>query len=42
VIYELVEPSPPDGNAVLSLNMPVVGQSLALPLRDLLDRKLLR
>jgi dolichyl-phosphate-mannose-protein mannosyltransferase len=41
-VYELLDHTPPDPNAVLSLHIPLVGQSLALPLRDLIERKLLR
>jgi hypothetical protein len=41
-IFELLDHTPQDPNAVLSLNMPIVGRSLAVPLRDLIGRKLLR
>lgn len=42
VVFELTDPSPPDVNAVLLMDVPLVGQSLAIPFRDLLDRKFLR
>jgi len=41
-IYELRDATPPDPDAVLSLHLPIVGQSLAVNLRDLIGRKLLR
>lgn len=41
-IYELRDATPPDPDAVLSLRMPIVGQSLTVNLGDLIARKLLR
>ena len=41
-VFELVDHTPPDPNAVLSLHMPIVGQSLTVALRDLTEQKLLR
>jgi hypothetical protein len=41
-IYELRDATPPDPDAVLSLGLPIVGQSLTVHLRDLIARKLLR
>jgi hypothetical protein len=42
VVFELLDRTPPDPNAVLSIEMPVIGQSLTVALRDLLAQKLLR
>jgi hypothetical protein len=42
VVFELLDFSPPDPQAVLSLRLPIIRQSLEVPLRDLMERKLLR
>lgn len=42
VVYEFTNPSPPAGDAVLDMHLPVIGQSVTVPLRDLVDRKYLR
>jgi hypothetical protein len=42
VAFELLDFSVPDPQAVLSLRLPIVRHSLEVPLRDLLERKLLR
>jgi len=41
-IFELRDPTPPAADAMLSLHLPVVGQSVDVALRDLIDRKYLR
>jgi hypothetical protein len=41
-VFELTDPKPPDINAVLTMDLPLVSQSLAIPFRDLLERKFLR
>jgi hypothetical protein len=42
VVFELLDATAPDPDALLSMHMPIVGQSLAVSLRDLIDQKLLR
>ncbi len=41
-VYELLGHSAPEADAALSMHLPVIGQSLDIPLQDLIDRKLLR
>jgi hypothetical protein len=41
-IYEILDPSPPVRDAVLSMRLPIIGRSLTVRLQDLLDRRLLR
>jgi hypothetical protein len=41
-VFELRDPTPPAADAMLSMHLPVVGQSLDIALRDLMDRKYLR
>jgi 4-amino-4-deoxy-L-arabinose transferase-like glycosyltransferase len=40
-VYEMLGHSGPEAGAVLSMHLPVIGQSLDIPLQDLIDRKLL-
>jgi 4-amino-4-deoxy-L-arabinose transferase-like glycosyltransferase len=41
-VYEYLDASAPAADAMLSMRLPVVGQSLDVPLRELIERKLLR
>jgi hypothetical protein len=41
-VFELRDVSPPAPDAALALHMPAVGQSLTVPLRDLIARKMLQ
>ena len=41
-IYEFLDASAPAADAKLSMHLPVIGQSLDIPLQDLIDRKLLK
>jgi len=41
-VYEFLDASAPAADATLSMRLPVVGQSLDVPLTDLIERKLLR
>ncbi len=41
-VYELLDASGPEAGATLAMRLPVVGQSLDIPLQDLIDRKMLR
>ena len=42
VIYEFLGAGPPDPDADLSMDLPLVGRSLAVRLSDLMERKYLR
>ena len=42
VVYEYLAATTPDPGAVLSMNLPLVHQSVAVPLADLINRKYLR
>ncbi len=42
VVYEFLGSTPPQPGAVLSMNLPLVHRSVAVPLADLVDRKYLR
>jgi hypothetical protein len=41
-VYEYQHATPPDPNAVLDIRLPIVGQRLAVPLSELLERRFLR
>jgi hypothetical protein len=41
-IYEFAAHTPPDRNAVFTVHLPLIGRTVSVPLRDLLDRKYLR
>src|SRR6185369_12398386 len=42
VVYEFTDSTPPASDAVLDMHLPVIGQSVTVKLRDLIDRKYLR
>jgi hypothetical protein len=42
VIYEFVDRTPPDKDAVLDMHLPIIGQSVSVKLSDLVARKYLR
>jgi hypothetical protein len=41
-VYEYLECTPPDRNATFTVHIPLIGRSVSVPFRDLLDRKYLR
>jgi hypothetical protein len=42
VIYEFVDRTAPDQDAVLDMHLPIIGQSVSVKLSDLIARKYLR
>jgi hypothetical protein len=42
VIYEFLDAGPPDPDAVLSMDLPIIGRSVSVKLSDLIARKYLR
>jgi hypothetical protein len=41
-IYEFIDWTPPEADAVLDMHLPLVGQSVAVKLSDLINRRYLR